>query len=754
RGGTNSGTVGYADFAQSIEGFNSYAQASATGSYTVRAGDTLASIAAQLYGDANLWYRLAEANGLSAQAGLIEGSTLILPQGVAKNSHNAGTFQPYDPSEVMGETQPTTPKPPKKAKCGLLGQMLLLVIAQAVTMIATIALAPVLGPVAPVAGAAIGSAVSQGVGVATGIQPEFSWKAVGMAAVRAGVQVVIGAPQGFDPVTTIANEAVSQGIGMALGLQKKFDWTGVATAVASNAVGELKIGDSSFGGEMLRSGADVLARAATRSVITGDSFGRSIRTELPAALARLAVRAAGTAFDGRLGNSSASEGAGNPTAVEETGGNMIAAAKASEPYPFVSALNTPETLAVDVVDFDIPALSVLDGDIDWDKVAANRARARVSVDADPSAMEIVKTNASTTATASTFYVTTSDQRIRAFGGPNPISSVEHLLQLALADKHLAEGYEAYYKDGAVYGNMLAAELAAGAKGRETAVFWALGAATTNAIEVGMGADFISKAEAVLMTRLNPAPVTIDFAIPLPGAGMMQMNIALPGTNRYSTAFTSGLWSKSKARTEIYRQRGDERAAAAAQRQAIANVRSQAERDIAGFSPLGTLYAFNDLRTQGHNAPITSKIEAGAAFLGPASSLVGRVGGKVFAKSAPVIAAERGLGSISVPSNLKYGTTLFGQEAHVQAGALLQARLEAQGVTGVINRTGPGLTGVDMSVDSIAARRLGFEHIEIKPNTASGLKTFNTQVGKWGYDPATVRAVTYDAQGNLRWGFDF
>ena len=51
-------------------------------------------------------------------------------------------------------------------------------------------------------------------------------------------------------------------------------------------------------------------------------------------------------------------------------------------------------------------------------------------------------------------------------------------------------------------------------------------------------------------------------------------------------------------------------------------------------------------------------------------------------------------------------------------------------------------------------RLGFEHIEIKPNTASGLKTFNAQVRKWMYDPATVRAITYDAQGNLRWGFDF
>jgi 1,4-alpha-glucan branching enzyme len=60
----------------------------------------------------------------------------------------------------------------------------------------------------------------------------------------------------------------------------------------------------------------------------------------------------------------------------------------------------------------------------------------------------------------------------------------------------------------------------------------------------------------------------------------------------------------------------------------------------------------------------------------------------------------------------------------------------------------------MSVPAEFSKRLGFTHIEIKPNTASGLKTFNTQIRNWGYDPATVRAVTYDAQGNLRWGFDF
>ncbi len=300
RNGTNTGYASYADFSQSIDPYNSSQQGSAAGgSYTVRSGDTLQGIAAALWGDANLWYKLAEANGLSAAASLSAGQSLILPAGVAKNTHNASTFMPYDASEAMGDTLPTTPKPPKKPKCGVFGQIILAVIAQVVTALSTALLLPVLGPAAPVAGAALGSAASQGVGVATGIQPKFSWNAVGMAAVRAGVQVLIGAPQGFDPVTTVVNEAASQGIGIGLRLQKKFDWTGVATAVVSNAVGELKIGGSGFGGQIVRSGADVLARAATRSALSGDSFGLSIKTELPAALASLAVSAARTAFDGK-----------------------------------------------------------------------------------------------------------------------------------------------------------------------------------------------------------------------------------------------------------------------------------------------------------------------------------------------------------------------------------------------------------------------------------------------------------------------
>lgn len=97
------------------EKINSFSQGSASGSYTVAAGDTLQGIAQQAWGDASLWYKIADANGLSADALLTAGQTLRLPAGVVRSANNASTFKPYDASQAIGDTSPTRmPKPPKK----------------------------------------------------------------------------------------------------------------------------------------------------------------------------------------------------------------------------------------------------------------------------------------------------------------------------------------------------------------------------------------------------------------------------------------------------------------------------------------------------------------------------------------------------------------------------------------------------------------------------------------------------------------
>lgn len=53
-----------------------------TGSrWTVRDGDTLRSVARQVWGDESLWWMLADANALEADAVLTAGTTLTIPNG-------------------------------------------------------------------------------------------------------------------------------------------------------------------------------------------------------------------------------------------------------------------------------------------------------------------------------------------------------------------------------------------------------------------------------------------------------------------------------------------------------------------------------------------------------------------------------------------------------------------------------------------------------------------------------------------------
>lgn len=295
----------------------------------VMAGDTLAGIAATLWGDSALWYKLAEANGLSGDAPLAAGQALSIPLTGPANRNNADMFRPYDPGSAVGDLSPTSAKPPKKNKCGAFGQILIAAIAIAVA-IALPTLVPALAPAAfgggfiggaisGAIGAAAGSVVSQGVGIATGIQQGgFSFKQVALSAlsgaVGGGLSGVSQAARaaadagkalnGFQKAALalggkgilagaargIIGSTLTQGIGVVTGLQAKFDWAGVAAAgvgggvSAAIGVDPLSRTNRSIGAYLSNAGASMasdIANAATRSVINGSDFGDNILAALP-----------------------------------------------------------------------------------------------------------------------------------------------------------------------------------------------------------------------------------------------------------------------------------------------------------------------------------------------------------------------------------------------------------------------------------------------------------------------------------------
>jgi LysM repeat protein len=124
-------------------------------SYVVQAGDTLESIAQTEYGNANLWYVLAQANDLSSDTNLALGQRLQIPA-VTTHANSAVTFKPYDPSSIIGSTTPNLPTlaPPPPAmhnNCSWLAQLISVVVTVIVTVFSK----------NPIAGAAAGNASGQ-----------------------------------------------------------------------------------------------------------------------------------------------------------------------------------------------------------------------------------------------------------------------------------------------------------------------------------------------------------------------------------------------------------------------------------------------------------------------------------------------------------------------------------------------------------------------------------------------------------------
>jgi hypothetical protein len=289
---------------------------------------------------------------------LIEGQSLTLPSGVMASGHSASTFKPYDPAAALGDTSPTSAKPGKRAKCGVVGQIISMAIAVAVTALTGM---PELGNIA-----------GQLFNMATGMQHGFNWKSLGMTVVTSGITQGIDGSGAFnfigntflrEAASGMAANALSQGIGVATGLQNKFSWSSVAAAgVISGVSGALgkEIGarslsdNHSIANQMklaLVSSVGGLAGAATRSLITGTNFGDNVMAVLPDVIAStIGNMMAGAAQGG------GSKGTAEPVGVTESSGPQV---------------NTQGLLSVPEVAFSPESLLGSAGVSAWGGIAAS-----------------------------------------------------------------------------------------------------------------------------------------------------------------------------------------------------------------------------------------------------------------------------------------------------------------------------------------------------------------------------------------------
>jgi YD repeat-containing protein len=303
---------------------------SGPGTHRVNAGDTLQSIAQGAYGDAALWYLIADANGLGANSSLQAGTMLTLPSNVGTVHNNTSTFKPYEVGRMIGNTSPTVPTP-EGNKCAAIGFTILSILAAVVVSVLVTALTGGAGAglgVALMAGAiggALGSVASQGVMLLSRQQQDFSWTdvavgaAVGlvggglggyaagagkalagagktlslgqkiMTASLSGAKSVKGAALLFAKVTTYAaasaaQNALGQGIKIAID-GGKFDWKSVAISAASGATAS--IGDElagAMGEKITEVGKKFSKMAANASSKVGPALQFMGRTAANAAL--------------------------------------------------------------------------------------------------------------------------------------------------------------------------------------------------------------------------------------------------------------------------------------------------------------------------------------------------------------------------------------------------------------------------------------------------------------------------------------
>jgi YD repeat-containing protein len=168
------GKMEIAEFANAFSPISESYPGATPQTYVVAATDTLGKIAEAVFGDASLWYLIADANNLNfgPDAGLPSteiGKTYRIPNVVINVTGKGGAFKPYNVADVIGSGVPEPahlPGPTCWQQTAPFLELALVVAVTAVVSAFTGGLAA--AAVGPVLGAAVGGAAGSVAGQATG----------------------------------------------------------------------------------------------------------------------------------------------------------------------------------------------------------------------------------------------------------------------------------------------------------------------------------------------------------------------------------------------------------------------------------------------------------------------------------------------------------------------------------------------------------------------------------------------------------
>lgn len=192
----------------------------AISSFTATGGETLKQLAGILLGNQNLWFVLAEANGLSATDTLSAGQSITIPNNVETAHFDSETHKVYNESEIIGNTMPNVRQKKKKKKCGSF-------LAIVITVVVVVAAAVLTGGAAVAIAGAVTSAIGTG---AAAIVATVVLTAVAGAAIYAGLNIV------------------QQGLMIVAGLQEGFDWNQVRDQARQGAFAGAMAGLGAYAG--------------------------------------------------------------------------------------------------------------------------------------------------------------------------------------------------------------------------------------------------------------------------------------------------------------------------------------------------------------------------------------------------------------------------------------------------------------------------------------------------------------------------